>query len=187
MSSKLRKDVMLKIASIIATIAVCISSTAFALSVVDKNGTPIGEVIAFNEWFGAPIDGGLQAVVVLFDEETPYAVRLGRDTMGSTHQLHFENIDCTGTFGIPMFPEERPEILIHPSASGTDGTFWIMKRDRMFEMVTESFWNEVTEECESTEPTQQWLTPVKAVENPNTEFEAPFHLKSSIPNNEQKQ
>jgi hypothetical protein len=175
---------MLKIASIIATVAVCISSTAFALSVVDKNGTSIGEIIAFNEWFGAPIDGGLQAVVVLFDEETPYAVRLGRDTLGGTHQLHFENIDCTGTAGIPMFPEERPEILIHPSAAGPDGTFWIMKRDSMFEMVTESFWNEVTEECESTEPTNQWLTPVKAVENPNAEFEAPFHLKSSMPNSE---
>jgi hypothetical protein len=184
MSSKLRKDAMLKIASIIATVAVCISSTAFALSVVDKNGTSIGEIIAFNEWFGAPIDGGLQAVVVLFDDETPYAVRLGRDTLGGTHQLHFENIDCTGTAGIPMFPEDRPEILIHPSAAGPDGTFWIMKHDHLFEIVTESFWNEVTEECESTEPTTQWLTPVKAIENPNTEFEAPFHLKSPIPNSE---
>jgi hypothetical protein len=184
MSSKLRKDAMLKIASIIATVAVCISSTAFALSVVDKNGTSIGEIIAFNEWFGAPIDGGLQAVVVLFDEETPYAVRLGRDTLGGTHQLHFEKIDCTGTAGIPMFPEDRPEILIHPSAAGPDGIFWMMTRDRMFEIVTESFWNEVTEECESIEPTKQWLTPVKAVGNLNTEFEAPFYLKEPIPNSE---
>ena len=175
---------MLKIASIIATVAVCISSTAFALSVVDKNGTPIGEIVAFNEWFGAPIDGGLQAVVVLFDEETPYAVRVGRDTIGATHQLHFENKDCTGTAGIPMLPEDRPEILIHPSAVGPDGIFWMMTRDRMFEIVTESFWNEVTEECESTEPTKQWLTPVKAVGNLNTEFEAPFHVKNPIPNSE---
>ena len=184
MSSKLRKAAILKIASIIATVAVCISSTAFALSVVDKNGTSIGEIIAFNEWFGAPIDGGLQAVVVLFDDETPYAVRLGRDTLGGTHQLHFENIDCTGTAGIPMFPEDRAEILVYPSAVGPDGTYWIMKHDHLFEIETESFWNQVTEECESTEPTTQWLTPVKAVGNPNTEFEAPFHVKSSIPNSE---
>ena len=175
---------MLKIASIIATVAVCISSTAFALSVVDKNGTSIGEIIAFNEWFGAPIDGGLQAVVVLFDEETFYAVRVGRDTIGATHQLHFENMDCTGAAGIPMLPEDGAEILVHPSAVGPDGTFWIMKHDPLFEMVTESFWNAVTEACESIEPTKQWLTPVKAVENPNAEFEAPFHLKSSMPNSE---
>lgn len=184
MSSKLRKDTMLKIASIIATVAVCISSTAFALSVVDKNGTPIGEIVAFNEWFGAPIDGGLQAVVVLFDEDVPYAVRVGRDTIGATHQLHFENIDCTGTAGIPMLPEDRPEILIHPSAVGPDGIFWMMTRDRMFEIVTESFWNEVTEECESIEPTEQSLTPVKAVGNLNTKFAAPFHPTEPIPNSE---
>ena len=184
MSSKLRKGAMLKIASIIATVAVCISSTAFATSVVDKNGTPIGEIIAFNEWFGAPIDGGLQAVVVLFDEETPYAVRVGRDTIGATHQLHFENMDCTGAAGISMLPEDRAEILVDPSAVGPDGTFWIMKHDPLFEMVTESFWNAVTEECESTEPTNQWLTPVKAGGNLNTEFEAPFHLKSPMPNSE---
>jgi hypothetical protein len=80
-----------------------------------------------------------------------------------------------------MLPENRAEILVYPSAVGPDGRYWILKPDPLFEMVTESFWNAVTEECESTEPTNQWLTPVKAVGHLNTEFEAPFHLKKPIP------
>ena len=39
---------MLKIASIMAMVAVCVSSAAFAASMVDKNGKLIGEIISFN-------------------------------------------------------------------------------------------------------------------------------------------
>jgi len=177
---------MLKIASIIAMVAVCMSSAAFATSVMDKNGKLIGEIISFNEWFGAPIDGGLQAVVVAQHEGTPYVLRVGRETIGATHQLFFEKMDCTGTAGIPMFPEDRKEILIFPSAVGPDGIFSIMNHDRMVEIVTESFWNEVTEACESIEPTTQWLTPVTAIGNLNAEFEVPFSLNSEIHDGEQK-
>jgi len=167
---------MLKIASIITMVAVCVSSAAFAASVVDKNGKLIGEIISFNVWFGAPTDGNLQTVVLAEHEETPYALRVGRQTIGATHQLFFESMDCTGTAGIPMFPEDSKEILISPSALGPDEMFWIMKHDDMVEVVTESFWNEVTGECESIEPTMQSLTLVRAIGKLNTEYEAPFSV-----------
>jgi hypothetical protein len=169
---------MLKTASIIAMVAVCVSSVAFAASIVDKNGKLIGEIISFNVWPGAPIDGGLQAVVVAQHEGTPYSLRVGRQTIGATHQLFFESRDCTGTAGIPMFPEDSQELLISPSALGPDEMFWIMKPEEMVEMVTESFWNEVTGECETIEPTMQSLALVRAIGRLNSECEAPFSVIS---------
>ena len=173
---------MLKIASIMAMVAVCVSSAAFAASIVDKNGKPIGEIISFNVWFGTPTDGSLQndgslqAIVVAQHEQTPYSLRVGHQTIGGTNQLFFESMDCTGTAGIPMFPEDSQEVLIYPSALGPEEMFWIIKPDEMVEVVTESFWNEVTGECETIEPTMQSLALVRAIGRLNSECEAPFSV-----------
>ena len=169
---------MLKIASIIAMVALCVSSAAFAASMVDKNGRPIGEIISFNVWPGTPSDGSLQAVVIAQDNETPYSLRVGHQTIGATNQLFFESRDCTGTAGIPVFPEDSQELLISPSALGPDEMFWIMKPNEMVEVVTESFWNEVTGECETIEPSTQSLALVRAIGRLNSECEAPFSVIS---------
>lgn len=161
-----------------------LSSPALALNAVDNDGRrgskKIGDVI------GHEVDYSIDATqtkVIAMHGNQPYMIYMGRQELAGTHLLYYATPDCSGEPGIEMLPDYRWDISVAPSGVSPDGGFWIMRRNKMYQITAQSVYiaradyrGETQIGCEPIN-LPMWITPLRPIGNLNQKFKSPYTVK----------